>query len=166
MATCHSPPPTAPACQPGTPTPPPQTDPAMRRGRSAPRTPASLAPSLSRLLTHKGLWGGAAARPVVPIPHHSPPLQPWSPPPQNNMPSRPWRLSRPWVTWGAVPDTPEEEMGAQHGQFPPSHPGSATTPGHWVRGPRARTGDTRWALGAPSLGVWLSGPPRAMSSGL
>lgn len=75
--------------------------------------------SLSTLLTHKGPWGGAAARPAVPVTHHSPPLQPRSLHPQHNMPSRPWCLSRPWVTWGAVPDTLEEEMGAQHSQFPP-----------------------------------------------
>lgn len=80
MATCHPPPPTALASQPGTPTPPSQTDPATWRGRSAPRAPTSLATSLSTLLTHKGPWGGAAARPAVPITHHSasPPAQ--SPP--------------------------------------------------------------------------------------
>lgn len=54
MATWHPLPSTALACQPGIPTPPPQTDPAMWRGRSAPRTPASLAPAYPPSLPTRG----------------------------------------------------------------------------------------------------------------
>lgn len=165
MVRCLSPtPPTAPAHQPGAPTPPPQTVPAMWRGQqghtylSCHPPPSCYPHSLSTRVAAEGPRPGQLLFPLLttrlpPRPVSQPPIL--SRLPRHTMPSRPWRLSLPWAPWWE---------GALHGQ---SNQLSRDCDKSWPLGSGLPGEGKRQTLGfgGSRHGLWLLGPPRAMSSG-